>query len=280
MRLDLLPLLAREWNPGIEDTLAQTAEWARAEEEYWDGEMSVLARTHLRTERCCTIAATSAFSSLQTAAARRLIRSAIASVKGDLRLIDFLHVEQIRALICGSENGARLQVPGVDVMRSFDWVRFAPPNSYAGDRRFSTPVSVPGEFILTPAGSTLSLQVEDADYRYNEDVNRLDAQSITGRLVLRTWQPGDRYCPNGRSTDLKVKELFQAARIPLWDRASWPVLAIDEDIVWSRRFGASASHAARPDSRRIVQISESCSDKLMTVSPKLESGTRRPTSIG
>src|SRR6516165_11630394 len=36
IRHKLLPLLARDWNPQIEETLARTAEWAQAEEAYWD----------------------------------------------------------------------------------------------------------------------------------------------------------------------------------------------------------------------------------------------------
>src|SRR6185503_18291035 len=39
IRHDLLPQLAREWNPGIVETLAQTADWAQAEEEWWAAEL-------------------------------------------------------------------------------------------------------------------------------------------------------------------------------------------------------------------------------------------------
>ena len=39
IRHGLLPQLAREWNPAIRETLAHTADWALAEEAYWEAEI-------------------------------------------------------------------------------------------------------------------------------------------------------------------------------------------------------------------------------------------------
>ncbi len=286
IRLQLLPQLAREWNPSIENTLAQTAAWALAEEEHWESVIDSLASDHFESGPGPSIVVpTSAFAAVSTAACRRLIRHAVGCVRGDLRGIDFAHVEQIRALIAQSEGSGRLQTPGVDVLRSFDWVRFANPGSYGGERHYSTPVTPPGEFSLSPGSPALLLKVESADYRYNEDVNCFDADCVTGTLVLRNWQPGDQYRPKNNSCETKLKTLFQAARVPLWERRLWPVLADASQIVWSRRFGVSAAHAPKPETGRLVvvserqTISEQQEYKYSTVSPKPESGTGRPTSI-
>ena len=279
IRLELLPAIARIWNPAIEHNLAQTADWAQAEEAHWAAEIAALAEEHFASQGPALIARTSSFSSISTAAARRLVRRALLQIRGDLLSIDFAHIERIRSLIAQSEGSGRLQIPGVDIMRSFDWIRFASPGAYAGDRHFSTPVSVPGEFVLSPAGSALTLQVQDADYRYTEDVNRFDAESLRSHLILRTWQPGDQYRPNGHDAQVKLKDLFQTARIPLWDRRLWPVLAMDREIVWSRQFGVAAQFAVKPETRRVVTITEWQADKINTVSPKRESGTSRPTSM-
>ena len=286
IRLELLPAIARDFNPAIQHNLAQVADWAQAEEEHWAARITWLAGQHLVPSRGpAQIARTSSFASLSTAASRRLIRHAILLVRGDLQSIDFAHVEKIRFLIAQFDGSGRLQIPGVDIMRSFDWIRFAPPGVYAADRHFQTPVSVPGKFLLVPAGSALSLQVQDADCLYTEGVNRFDAESLTGPLVLRTWQPGDQYRPSGHASEVKLKSLFQMARVPLWDRHLWPVLVMDREIVWSRQFGPAAQFAAKPESRQVVIVSErqpgfeGPEDEINSVLPKRESGTRRPTSI-
>jgi tRNA(Ile)-lysidine synthase len=46
IRHELLPQIAREWNPAIGETLANTADWALAEEAWWEAEIDRLARQH------------------------------------------------------------------------------------------------------------------------------------------------------------------------------------------------------------------------------------------
>ena len=43
IRHQLTPQLIRDWNPALAETLAQTADWARAEEAWWEREVDRLA---------------------------------------------------------------------------------------------------------------------------------------------------------------------------------------------------------------------------------------------
>jgi len=91
---------------------------------------------------------------------------------------------------------------------------------------------------------------------YNNNVGRVDGHLVSGGLVFRNWRPGDRYQPNGHSSEAKIKALFHQARIPIWERAQWPVLASGDSIVWIRRFGPAQAVAAGPTSTRILEIRE------------------------
>lgn len=266
IRLDLLPALARDWNPAIEATLAQIAEWALGEEEYWDSAIGSLAGDYLTTRPGPTVIVNAiALSELPVAVCRRLIRRAIVQIRGDLRGIGFTHVEQIRLLAAGIEGTGRLQIPGGDILRSFDWLRFAPPGGYGVNRESRIHVTIPGQISLSANNLTLTFRVIEADYLYNGTGNCLDSARIADRLVLRTWQPGDRYRPVGYPAAVKVKTLFQESRIPLWERGAWPVLVrnsadssrTEEDaIVWTRKFGVAADAAPAPGTSKIVIIEE------------------------
>ncbi len=256
IRLELLPALAQAWNPQIETTLAALAEWARAEEEYWEPVIADLAARHFTNSHAAQICTTGALTSLPLAAARRLVRHAIGLVRGDLQSIDFGHVEKILALAAQSEGSGRLQIPGVDIMRSFDWLRFAQPGTYSRDRHSSSLVPIPGEIPLPGKLSTLLLQLRDSNCSYNGVVNCLDRDLLPPSLELRTWQPGDQYRPASRPAEVKLKTLFQEARIPLWDRNWWPVLAAGEAIVWTRQFGVAAQFSATPSTRSAVVVTE------------------------
>jgi len=91
---------------------------------------------------------------------------------------------------------------------------------------------------------------------YNSDVGCLDWGSLSGRLVFRNWHPGDQYQPIGKTGPIKVKTLFQQARIPLWERGRWPILIHNGSIGWVRGFGAAAGLAAHASSKVILRIRE------------------------
>src|SRR5581483_2814176 len=142
IRHELLPRLTAEWNPALPQTLAQTADWALAEENYWNTEINRLAGRYLVAGIDSVLIETNRLKELPLAAARRLVRRAIEGVKGDLRGIDFCHVNGIMEMASASEGHGRLQAPGLDVMRSFEWLRLARPvsNGLAGrNYRFSAP---------------------------------------------------------------------------------------------------------------------------------------------
>ncbi|MBI3696276.1 MAG: tRNA lysidine(34) synthetase TilS, partial [Acidobacteria bacterium] len=98
LRHELLPQLARDWNPSITPTLAQLADWARDEEEYWQAQMQPLAERCLRLRGSAVYVEAEALAALPAAVQRRLLRHVIRQVRGDLRGIEFSHIEQVRGI--------------------------------------------------------------------------------------------------------------------------------------------------------------------------------------
>ncbi len=237
IRHDLLPQLARDWNPKITETLAKLADLAREEEQYWQ---SVLDQIELiRTPTAIELPSHLIFpvgqgDALQPALsrplARRLIRRAISLAKGDLRQIDFNHVEAVLNL------RRRLQLPGLTVTRSFDWIRFA-----ASDPAPRAPVQIAtsGKFP-SPDGLTEIC----VDIAHRNACDTLSMEACRSPLELRGWRPGDHYRPQGQSRDQKIQEMFQKARVPSWRRASWPILTSGDKILWARQFGVAEGLAA------------------------------------
>ena len=68
--------------------------------------------------------------------------------------------------------------------------------------------------------------------------------------------PGDRFGSSRETGPQKLKTLFHLARIPLWERKNWPVLADGKSVVWTRRFGAAAHVVAGEDTRSILRVRE------------------------
>jgi tRNA(Ile)-lysidine synthase len=244
IRHDLLPQLIRDWNPALIENLSHTAKWAQDEESYWDTEIDRLAATLLVLRPPAVLLRSADLCSVQPAVARRLVRKAIELAKGDLRGIDFHHVTRMLEMAAAPKGHDCTQAPGLNICRSFDWIRIAPPRIQAD---FRMPVSIPGRFALP--GATVALD-------FTNDAAGLDGELMKDGLELRNWRPGDHYRPLGRATEEKIKVLFQEARIPLWERRTWPILAIGDDIVWARHFGPATQYAATSTSRAVVKIWE------------------------
>ena len=263
LRHDVFPLLREYLNPRVDEALANLAALAQDEEAYWDAQMAqrlpgpateplILNVRELVDE--------------PHALARRLLRRAIELTKGDLRQIEFPHIERILEMVHSDEGHDRVQIPGVDIFRSFEWLRFArlrtgPPL----DRDFESPVEAPGLVELARTGTRITLQVQEKDplaqpYATVED--ELDwlrfsaCGSSRPSLEVRNWRPGDQYRRVGQSREQKIKFLFQEARIPLWERRNWPIITYKGTIVWARRFGAAAEFAAGPEARIVLKVAE------------------------
>jgi tRNA(Ile)-lysidine synthase len=264
IRRELLPQIAREWNPAIGETLANTADWALAEEAWWAAEIDRLAAQHFTATDDAILLRADLLAALPLAVARRLVRRAMELVKGDLRAIDFGHIRSVMDLARSTEGHGRLQAPGLDIFRSFEWLRFG--QAGAGrleSRNYRLPLVVPGTVRVPGTNLAISLELIDKsgssvspDWVYTSWMGGLDWQRLSGSLELRNWRPGDQYQPAGSTGQEKIKTLFQQARIPLWERRHWPVVTDGTAIVWARRFGPAAGVVAEQDAKVILKIRE------------------------
>ena len=260
IRHQLLPQLIREWNPALTETLAHTADLSFAEEAYWQGEIDRLAALHVRQRGRTILVRASALDALPLAAARRLVRHAIQLSTGKSLMGDFAQIAGILELAARTEGTGRLQLPGIEVRRSFDCLRFAP---YFQTEPYAICPKVPGVTRIPGTDFAISLEMLEnsettrhLNYVYNSRMGSIDWNRLSGPLKLRNWRPGDQYQPIGIPAAKKIKTLFQQARIPVWERAQWPVLTDRESIVWVRRFGTAAAVTANLGSLRILAVGE------------------------
>ena len=256
LRLEILPKLA-EINPSLPEVLATTAEWAAAEESWWEAELDRLTPSVFTITGEVALCRTVALTRHPVAVQRRVLRRLIDQIKGSLRGIDFRHVEAIRRLAESGEGSGRIQLPGLDIYRSFDWLRLAPPGFDARlERDFEAPLSVPGTTRLPDRLLTIEMELVNPTTVYNGEMDVVDRERAGDALTVRNWRPGDSYTPSRKSGPVKIKTLFQENRIPLWQRRHWPVIARGSEIVWARQFGIATQFAAGPGTNQGLLIRE------------------------
>jgi tRNA(Ile)-lysidine synthase len=261
VRRELLPILEKEYNPEIKRLLSELATRAREDEAYLDHQARERAGAwRLREDGAEKISRT-ALRNMPPALARRVLRQILSGVGGSLVGITHRHIEDIYRFVLESQSGKRLQLPrGLSARIEFDWLILAPGGGNGGTQGYVYDVVVPCTISVAEIGRSVTFKIvgaEASNRGYNGwEWPKLDPLKMPAHLVLRNWRQGDRYCPSGSQKPVKLKELFRRHRVPLSERAHWPVLDSDEGIVCVRGLPAAAWAAAKRESSNIMVIHE------------------------
>jgi tRNA(Ile)-lysidine synthase len=246
-----LPALSEEWNPQLREALAHLADLAYEEEHWWAAEIARRGAELLTVSPGAIELQASQLAAFPRAVARRLIRQAIRQAKGDLNGLEFGHIDRVIELARKSAGTGRLELPGIEAIRSFDWMRLAVPGRLVPVEPI--PVNAPGRY-RSPDGKSficLDISAEKPGTRRYGTLKTSFAES----LELRGWRPGDHYRPAGHTRDQKLKDLFQKSRVPSWQRLRWPILSSEGQIIWARQFG-SAAQVSGLEASRFLHILE------------------------
>ena len=112
VRNHLIPILEKEYNPGIRKSLNRLANICKEEDDRAESQLASRLGQILLNDACDRVVFDLAcFNSCHPAEKRRLSRWAVRSVKGDLRRITLLHIDWIRTLAATGEGGRSIDLP-------------------------------------------------------------------------------------------------------------------------------------------------------------------------
>jgi tRNA(Ile)-lysidine synthase len=269
IRHELLPLLERDYNPALRQHLAGMADIARAEEEYWEKEISGLVSRLVRTGKPSrsgrssgpsephTVALDVApFKGLPLAIQRRVLRA----MTGQFGVgLEYHHVQQLLALIHEKQAGKELLLPGELVAaRSFRELQISLREAETS-KDYCYRLAVPGEVevpeLRTRVRAHLVVSAGNSVSGYNSAL--LNRSLLAPEVTVRNWRPGDRFFPAHTRSPKKVKELLQPARlgheISASERKAWPVIESEGEIVWMRGFSVPEAYAATAGQGIIIE---------------------------
>jgi tRNA(Ile)-lysidine synthase len=169
------------------------------------------------------------------------------------------HIEGVLALVDHQSPSAEMSLPnGLRAWREYDRLRIG---------RFPARTSEEYRRTWRPeASSRLEVPVNGGCWEFTCDVvsgvgqrrprhqgelaiPRVDA------IVVRSARPGDRVRVLGLNGSKKVQDLFVDAKVPRWQRASWPLLEVDGEIVWVPGIARAEHCLVDGDTREIFFIS-------------------------
>ena len=263
LRKLVLPVLENEFNPAVAENLADLADIARGEEDYWENEISgwhgtvvqwsepEWARKPVRSELITIAPLGPSTDSLQPkiddapwlvmnasvsrawfvteseAVQRRLIK--VIGEHAGIPL-EFKHVEEIRRLADHDSEGKEFSLPlGWKFVREADELIFLTPDLRVEQpaQDYDYELTIPGRIVIPELASAIEIRrvPVGSESGYNPD-HLLDADSLRGPLRVRNWRAGDRFWPAHTKSPKKIKELLQERQVSGPERKLWPLILL------------------------------------------------------
>ena len=249
IRLELIPFLQKKYNPRITENLFEAAGIFRADNDWLEAlEHREFERVVSKSDNnsALTIALES-FVSLPLALKRRLIRKGIQWLKGDLRRISLVHIEDTLHLFNNSQKGKRIDLPdNVEVLCLGDRVEFkripeTDSRILPCDENIVSDwvkrLKIPGDTKIEKSDLTLKAEIinpSGTGFVSDQDNQAfLDFDKTGDNILIRFFQAGDRLQPLGMKGTKKLKSLFIDEKVPQEARSTIPILTtVNNDIIW------------------------------------------------
>jgi tRNA(Ile)-lysidine synthase len=236
LRLDLLPVLAQEYNPRIVERLCTLAEMLRRDADFIEAHAAHLLEVAAAGSKRYSFSRELLAATHPAVLSRTLLLALRAIAR---RPADFSsrHVETLLAPGTGARSW---DLPG-GVSCSCDGAGLILARATAAARqeiRQPAALGTPGRVTLS-CGDIVTARVRTRPARFDPrtfgaDPIRvaLDLRSLNPPLTIRSRLPGDRFRPLGLPADKKLKELFIEAKIPAGLRSRVPLVCDRDGIVW------------------------------------------------
>jgi len=254
IRLDLLPQLRERIDERVGARLAVQADMFRDEQAVLD------QVAHAALEKCRRGDGLDRVLLLQQPVAlqRMMLRCWIEGSRGNLRGIDFAHIEALRSLADTGPAQGRLAIPGGwELRREYDLLSLTKGSRQLQVICYLYPVKLWEPLSVPEAGvgfhfERLSLPVAAQPMSSMEAF--LDADGLAEPLIVRNFRNGDRFEPLGMAGHKKVKDLFIDRKVALSERVRLPMLIAGDQVLWIPGHGRSRIGLVTPASRAIVRI--------------------------
>ncbi len=239
VRLELIPLLEKHYNPSLVDTINRLGEISREEDRYLEEQ----AREHYYRFKTGTSGGRVGLDrerllSLPPALVRRVVRLAWMEISGSKDGLHFRHIDQIMEIIRGGGGYREIALPkNIVCKKHYGLVEFVLGGENEEVPFYQYRLKVPGVTAVPELGVSIEAQILPAGEAgdpalLNQKEALLDYDRLTMPLVVRRRLAGDRFQPLGLDGTVKLKKFFIDHKIPRNMRDRIPLVVSGNEIIW------------------------------------------------
>ena len=269
----LIPYLEKEFNPNLTNSLLRLSQILSEDEKYMEAEALRIfekvrvGSTGLQVEK---------LNSFPKAIQRRVIRLSILKFKGNLKNIEYVHIERVITLL-NQQSGKRVTLcENIVVLKEFDKLRFINENStHNSNLGFAISLdTVPIKGYIQEANIAFSIrQIDQVEYKElinykdsfkiskNVYTKWFDYDRIKANLVLRSRKSGDFIRIHKDGGSKTIKKVFVDKKIPVSKRNAVLMLADGKEIIWVVGVRVNPTYAVSAETKNIIEVELTKEDK-------------------
>lgn len=275
IRLELLPLLEKQYNPAIRQTLARNAIAMQIDADWITAEIENTWHSVLNEGKCTTgslYLEKSAYRSLPEALRIGILRKAAFQMRPDARNFDQQSLLNGNTFFSSAGSGKGMDFPHrlrlfveetslIIAESEFDPAAGAWPQ--LPDTGFQQ--LLPADGTIDLGKWMLSVKPLEADaiptaelittMKRNFSIAYLDRASLTFPLIVRCAKMGERFSPQGMDgQSQKLSDYWINRKLPRSQRAGYPVISDQREIVWLPLFQAAEAARITENSKKLIEI--------------------------
>ncbi|HHX01127.1 MAG TPA: tRNA lysidine(34) synthetase TilS [Firmicutes bacterium] len=250
LRLELIPLIEREYNPKFSHHLAQLAEIVRADDEELTGKVEQLLPELTCTNYGVLHLQRGKFRQLSLAFQRRVLQSLIAKARQSVHWAAFEQVESLRELILNNDYFT-YELPLLTVIGEPNNIVFGKPELPQWEPGI---LPVPGTVSMGNCQIRTEVLTKGPGYCLEGPGEDFALDQLCLPLVYRRRKPGDAMQVFGQTGKKKIKDLLIEAKIPRYLRDHIPIICDQEEIIWVCGVRRSEKGRVTPDSKEVIRI--------------------------
>lgn len=239
IRLALIPLMEREYQPNFKEILLRTSNILREEDDYLEKGAEAAYQKVVREERETLSFKFSEYQSLHQAIQWRVIRKILGRIYDRGVAVEegeWSDVNEMYRKLHQSSPSFLLELPrGAWVEKRYDAVLLG-KGKVKPFLPFDVELISPGRTFIREIGKEVVIEETDRDkfknYRGPLNTALMDYGSLQFPLRMRNFRPGDRFYPLGAKGTQKLKNFFIDHKIPKFERPKVPLLVSGEMIAW------------------------------------------------
>ncbi|SKA95447.1 tRNA(Ile)-lysidine synthase [Caloramator quimbayensis] len=257
IRLEVIPYIKNYFNSNIVESLYRSSEIIRDEENFIKNEaIKCIEVIKLRDGYDAK-----KFNCLHTAIKRRILRSIIEDLKGNLNGIEGKHIEECIEIIKNEDTGKRVSLPdNIECLIEYDIFKI---KKKINVKNFESELEIPGKVTLDYENIEVYTKIiykSNDTYKDTMFIKYFDYDKIKDKLCIRNRRDGDYMYPKGMEGRKKIKDIFIDKKIPREVREKIPLIALGNEILWIPKIRDTRNYKIDENTKRILEIKIKRSD--------------------